>query len=538
MGAATLASRILGMVREMVFAHFMGDSKIAGAFTFAFMIPNLFRRLLGEGALTAAFIPLFKQKEKTEGEAEMWRAANATLSGLIASSCVLIAVVMLGLSVVLSIDAPGGLDGVRSASPDEVMVERFEPQFPQPGFLKAEDRLMLELVRIMFPYMLLVCVAALFMGILNARGYFFIPAMGALMLNVVMIASVLLAAPYFGETLGTQIFALAYGVLVAGVAQAAWQWPLMRKEGFRFRWVSPWKNETVRRVLTVMVPGMMGVAAFQFNVLITQGIASRIDLTINASFGYAVRLMELPQGIFGLSLATYLLPTLTGLAAEKKYPEFRATLGQGVGYLTFTNLIASILLFVLAEPIMRLIFERGAFDAGATQRAAFALASLAPGLIAFSMVNVLARAFFALGDTRTPMLISAFCLLVNVVFTLALVFPFRQGGLGMANSLTSMLNMGLLFYALRRKLKFLDLTILKQTAWNLLGSGIVAAQVAWWSHRGWDRWIGHEHLYGRLGAVFVPAALAGLAYWLILLWLKAPQARDFWRLIQGRWSRQ
>jgi len=195
---------VLGMVREIVYARFMGDGRVAGAFLLAFTIPNLFRRLLGEGALTAAFIPLFKEKEKTAGEAEMWRAANAVISGLVVAAAVIIGLVLAGVSLALAA-----------------------------GDFTGETRLMLELLRWMFPYMLLVCLAAVFMGMLNARGYFFIPAMGATMLNVVMIASVLWLAPRMGPTLETQIFGLALGVLVAGVAQAAFQLPTLRREGFR-----------------------------------------------------------------------------------------------------------------------------------------------------------------------------------------------------------------------------------------------------------------------------------------------------------------
>ena len=166
LAAATLASRVLGLAREMVYAGFMGDKRVAGAFKFAFMIPNLFRRLLGEGALTAAFIPIFKEKEKTHGEVEMWRTANAVISGLVVAACVIISVAMIGISIALAVHQFG-----------------------------KNTELMLQLLRVMFPYMLLVCLAAAFMGMLNARGHFFIPAMGATMLNVVMIASVLWLAP-------------------------------------------------------------------------------------------------------------------------------------------------------------------------------------------------------------------------------------------------------------------------------------------------------------------------------------------------------
>ncbi|MGC9943139.1 MAG: murein biosynthesis integral membrane protein MurJ [Verrucomicrobiota bacterium] len=498
MAIATLTSRLLGLVREIVYAQFMGDTPVAGVFKFAFTVPNLFRRLLGEGALTAAFIPIFKEKEKTHGEVEMWRAANAVISGLVITASAIIGLVMLGLSLALAVH-----------------------QFSE------KTELMLRLLRVMFPYMLLVCVAAALIGMLNARGHFFIPAMGATMLNIVMIASVLFLAPHMGTHLSEQIFALAYGVLAAGVAQAAFQLPTLWHEGFRYHWVSPWKNETVRLVVTRMVPGTIGVAAFQINVMLVQVLAVWIDPRINASFDYAVRLMELPQGMFGISLATYLLTALSGLAVDKNYPEFRSTLRQGLSSLLFANLIAAVLLVSLAQPIIRLLFEHGdKFTALSTQRAAFALVCLAPGLIAFSTVNVLARAFFALGDTKTPMKISFFCLALNLVIAALLIKPLRQGGLGLANTVTSVVNVGLLSFALRKKLVRLDMQPLRKTLLPLLLITLVAGLIAWEGWRLWEAKLGHQNLGLKLGAVFVPALIAGAFYWLAALALKIPAAKE------------
>src|SRR5437868_6594133 len=192
MGFATFLSRLLGMARETVYASFMGAGPVAGAFKMALMIPNLFRRLLGEGALTAAFIPIFKEKEKTQGEVEMWRAANSVLSGLIVAAGVISILVVLGISLVLNGDYL---------------------------WLKDDTRLMLHLSGIMFPYMLLACAAAVLMGMLNARGHFFVPAMGSAVLNIVLIATVVCVAPFFGANLEKQIVILAFGVLAAGVAQ-------------------------------------------------------------------------------------------------------------------------------------------------------------------------------------------------------------------------------------------------------------------------------------------------------------------------------
>jgi putative peptidoglycan lipid II flippase len=505
MALATLTSRILGMVREMVYANFMGDGWVASAFALAFQIPNLFRRLLGEGALTAAFIPVFKEKEKLHGEVEMWRAANAVISGLVIAASAVIALAMLGLSLALA-------------------VHEFKP----------ETELMLRLLRFMFPYLLLVCLTAIFMGMLNARGFFFIPALGATMLNVVMIASVLWLAPHYGNKLPDQIFALALGVLVAGVAQGAFQLPALWRNGFVYRWVSPFKDETVRLVVRRMVPGAIGLAAFQLNVLLTGLISFWVDPHIVASFNYAVRLMELPQGMFGISLATFLLPTLAGLAADKNFPEFRNTLRQGLSTLLFANLIAAILLVVLAHPIVRLLFERGEFSPDSTRRAALALICLAPGLVAFSTVNILVRAFYALGDTRTPMKISIACLALNLAVSAALVVPLRQGGLGLANTLSSAVNVGLLGFALRKKLARLDMEPLQKSFLPLSLAGAVAALIAWLGWHGWEARLGHATIALRMGAVFAPACAAGLAYWLLALALHLPAAKEIWALVRHR----
>src|SRR5947207_3018525 len=485
MAGATLTSRVLGVVREMVYASFMSNTWVASAFQLAFSVPNLFRRLLGEGALTAAFIPIFKQKEIKEGEAEMWRAANAVISGLVTAAAAVTALAVLGISLALAA-----------------------------GQFREETRLMLLLLRMMFPYMPLVCLAAVLIGMANARGHFFVPALGAALLNVVMIASVLLLAPHMGHTLPSQIRGLAIGVVLAGLAQAFFQLPSLHREGYAYAWVSPWRDPTVRDVVRKMLPGSIGVAAFQINVLVISFASFWFEPTIVATFNYSVRLMEFPQGMFGISLATYLLPTLSSVAAEKKFPEFRQTLGQGLSYLAFANLIAAAIALALAEPIVRLIFERGKFTPDATHRVALALACLAPGLLMFSMSNILARAFYALKDIRTPVAISVFCLILNLGFALWLIHPYREAGLAVANTLSACFNVALLIYSLRRKLTRLGLAGLARTLLVLVPAAVltggVAALLGWL----WDSKLGHATLPLKLGAVFVPGAIAGLVYWL------------------------
>jgi putative peptidoglycan lipid II flippase len=507
-GAATMASRVLGLVRDQSFAAFMGTHGVAAAFSYAFMVPNLFRRLLGEGALTAAFIPIFKAKEKNEGEAAMWQSANAVISGLLVVAPAIVAAAVAIISLLLFL--PVGWD--------------------------KDTHLMFRLMQLMFPYMMLACLGAIFMGILNARGHFFVPALSPAILNVVLIASVWLVAPHFGATVRTQVFALAFGVLVAGVAQAVFQMPTMHKEGFRYRWVSPWKDPTTHEVVAKMIPSAVGVAAFQVNVMLTQTMAFGESKDIVAEFFYAVRLMELPQGVFGLSLATFLLPTLSGLAVEKNFHQFRATLRQAVGHLMFVNLLASVLLFTMAEPIIRLLFERGKFDAHSTDQVSLALVCLAPGLVCFSLVNIFVRAFYAVNDITTPMRISIFSLTINVIFTAFFLFALHlgPGSLGVANTLSSICNLSLLIFALRKKLSTLEMDEMTAQYPRLAIAGLIAGGAAWTGRLLWTGHLGHHSLALKLGEVFVPMIVATVLYFGAGLVLKIPSAGEILRMALGK----
>ena len=505
MAAAAMISRVLGMVREIVYSHFMGDKWVASAFVNAFLMPNLFRRLLGEGALTGSFIPIFKEKEKNSTPAEMWRAVNAVVCGLVVVAGAVVGLAILGLSISLAM-----------------------------GHHTAESDLMLRLTRLMFPYMLLVCVAAIFMGILNARGHFFIPAMGTAVMNVVLICSVWFLAPRMGAELHQKIYGLAIGVLLAGVAQVVFQWPTLRREGFRLQWVTPWSDPTVRRVARQMIPGTVAVATYQLNVVITQNFAFWVDRTLPASFNYAVRLMELPQGVFGATLATVLLPLLSGLAVEKKYDEFRGAMRQGLEHLIFINLLASVLLVILGESMIRLLFQHGAFDEASTAGSTLALVWLAPGLLLFSINNIFARAFFALGDTKTPVRISVFCMVVNLILALALVRGMRQGGLALANSTSAAVNCGLLVYALRRRLGHLDLSRLRGTLVPAIGAVVVAGAVAWGLRHWWVGAVGHVGVVTRLGEVFVPIAGATLVYFAITWKFRVAAALEMGNMVLKR----
>lgn len=506
---ATLLSRVLGFLRETAYSGFFGLTPEASAFYLAFTFPNLLRRLLGEGALTAVFVPVFKQQEREQGLEETWRGAAAVVSAVFLACSVAVLLGILGTSA-----------------------------FVEWGHLEARRELMLRLLRVMLPYSIFVCVAAVFVGMLNTRGRYFLPALGTAMLNVVMIASVYLVAPRFGPTLDRQVYGLAVGVVIAGIVQAAFQLPALRASGFRLRWKNPFNDPTVREVARRMVPATVGVAAYQINVVLTQFIADHQASYVVASYNYAVRLMELPQGVVGVSLAVYLLTELSGLATEKKYQEFRGVLREGMLHVAFLNALATVLLFVLATPIVRLLFEHGRFHPVDTERTTFALQCLVPGLVAFSLNNIIGRAFYALGDTTTPMRIGVFCLGVNVLLVALLAVPFRQGGLGIANSISALVNTGLLVYALRRKLPRFGFGEMTAPLLRMLGLSGVACAFAWMAHRAWEAQLGHVGIWRQAGAVFLPALLASAAYLAGALALRMPQAQELVSLVSRRLGRK
>lgn len=505
MAGATLISRILGLGREMCYARFMGDSKVAGAFLLAFMIPNLFRRLLGEGALTAAFIPIFKDKEINEGKEAMWRSANAVVSGLVVFATLIIGLVLGVVSAVLAW-----------------------------GELAENTKLMLELLRWMFPYMMFVSLAAVVMGMLNSRGHFFVPALAPALMNVVLIISVLVFAPMIKGGMDKKIFALAVGVLVAGMAQFLFQLPLLRKEGFRWHWVSPWRNKMVSGVVGKMVPAAIGAAAFQINLVATTCMGFWVADHVVASFSYAVRLMELPQGLFGVSLAAFLLPALSSLKAENKHDEFKATLAEGLWHVIYINILMMCLLMVLAEPMVRLLFERGEFTADSTRHVSYALKCLAPALVFYSISGIMIRAFYARGDVKTPMKISLLCLVLNLGLVAALIFsdffPMdqKQGAFGIANSLTACVTVILLGLAFERRWGRLDLggvTGRRSSLAVLLGvvlSSATAMGMAYFTQLSW----GIEGLWAQLGGVLVPMATAGAVYFGLGVLIGVPTVQD------------
>lgn len=427
-GLATITSRILGLARETVMAYYFGANDAADAFRVASRIPNLVRDLFAEGAMSAAFVPTFTRQLTLQGRERSWHLANSVINALL---------IITGVIVVLGIIFADSL--VRLYAPDFSAV---------PGKIE----LTIYLARIVLPFLTLVAVAAVLMGMLNSLGHFFIPALSPAMFNVAGILISIAFIPYAGA-LGVQpITIVAIATLVGGIGQLVIQWPPLRQEGFRYRPVVDFKDEGLRRMLLLMGPGTIGMAATQINVFVNTQLATGQGTGAVSWLDYAFRLMYLPIGLFGVSIATAATPAISRLVAQQDFVRIRSTIANALGLMFFLNLPASVGLIVLARPIIAMIFERGRFTPADTMNTASALQLYAIGLIGYSVVRIISPTFYALGRSRIPVIVSAASVLVNIALNLTLVRVLGFRGLALGTSITAILNAALQMFILRREI--------------------------------------------------------------------------------------
>jgi putative peptidoglycan lipid II flippase len=439
---AVMASRVLGLGREMVFAYFFGASKsyATDAFVMAFRIPNLLRDLFAEGALSSAFVPVFSDYLVKKDEKEAFRLSNLVTTTLI---------LILGMLVVLGIIFAPQIVGVFASGFKET-----------PG--KFEDTVYL--TRIMMPFILLVALAAQSMGILNARGRFGVPALSSSFFNIGSIVggiifAALLTDPTFSHPLRAikenpreGIIGMAYGVLIGGFLQYAVQWPSLRRAGFRYRPMLSFSDPGVRRIFKMMGPAVIGTAAVQVNILINSNFASSIPGNGPVAWlQYAFRFMQFPIGVFGVAIATATLPAISKSAALKEMGHFRETLASSIRLAFLLTIPSAVGLIVLGKPIIALIYQRGDFTAFDTDHTAGALAFYAIGLVGYSAIKILAPAFYALDDARTPMTISLLMIAINFFMNWALVGTLQERGLALSTSTVALLNFALLYSIMSRR---------------------------------------------------------------------------------------
>ncbi|MGE4503989.1 MAG: murein biosynthesis integral membrane protein MurJ [Desulfovibrionaceae bacterium] len=420
---ATLVSRVFGFVRDVIVAFALGAGAMADAFFVAFRIPNLLRRLFGEGSLTMAFVPVFAQVRAEQGEQAAQAMARSALAWL--------AAILVGVTLVVECFAGG-------------LVWAIAPGFTDDPALYAATTLLL---RICFPYIILISGVALCMGILNASGHFLGPALAPVLLNVALITASL-AGYYLGLPVAV---CLAWGVLAGGVLQWQLQQPFLRRQGFTWRGAWTWRDAGVRRMAWLMLPTVFGAAVYQLNILLGTLLASFLPEGSVSYLYYADRLVQFPLGVFGVAVSTAALPSLAALVAEGDDPAYLATLRSALGLTLFVALPATAGLAALAGPIIDLLFGRGAFTPQAVAATSTALVAYAAGLPFIAASRPLVSAFYARQDTRTPVRVAVLCLLLNVCLGWALMLPLGHVGLALAVSISSAANAVLLGLALRRK---------------------------------------------------------------------------------------
>ncbi len=513
-GLAVLCSRVLGLAREQVFAALFGGGRIMDAFTIAFRIPNLLRDLFAEGALSTAFVTTFSKTIATEGEAPAWRLAN--------KAATLTAVTLSAITVLGVLFAPW-LVGVLA-----------------PGFAGEKAALTVTLTRVMYPFILLVSLAALVMGMLNARNVFGVPAMASSFFNLgSIVAGVALGYwldPHFGAR---AILGLAVGTLIGGALQFGVQLPALRRLGYRFHPDFHWRDAGVRSILRLMGPSVIAASTTQVNVLINSVFASQLGDGPTFWLTVAFRLMQLPLGIFGVALGTVALPLLARLAATGQQAVFRSELARGMRIAFLMTIPASVGLIVLAEPIISVLYQHGRFTAHETAESAGALRYYALGLCGYAALKVLVNAFYALDRRRTPMVVSFIAvgvnLLLNWIFTVRLGWGHR--GLAFSTACVATSNFLILYFLMRSHLGRLESRAMAALLARVALASLVLLAVAW---GGGQLLLGDwavEAFWPKLASLALVIACAAAAFFVCAAALGIGEVQELRRALERRLRR-
>jgi putative peptidoglycan lipid II flippase len=477
-GIATMTSRLLGLVRDVVLAGLFGAGDAMDAFRIAYRLPNVMRDLFAEGALSAAFVPTFTRAIAQGDRPAAWRLGSNVIT------------VSLLVSGVVS------LAGMLLAAP---LVQLYAEGFRHvPGKIELTVRL----TRIMFPFLAMVTTATVMMAMLNALHRFFIPALSPAMFNVATIICALVAVPLSPHLGIDPIIAIAVGTLVGGLGQVLLQWPALRREGFRYHPVVDIRDPGLRDIARLMVPGAAGLAALQINLLVNSWLAAGLGTGAVSWLDYAFRLIYMPIGLFGVSIATASLPTISGHAADGNDPGIRQAVSSALRMMLVLNVPAAIGLLVLATPIVRLIFERGRFTEADTAATAAALLCYAPGLIGYSVVKLVSPAFYALGNSRIPVISSAASVAFNIAVNLMLVRSLGHSGLALGTAAAALLNAAVLLVLLRARLGGLDGRRLMVASAKISFASIAMGVAAYYGERALHIPFGGIHLVTQAARVF------------------------------------
>lgn len=440
-GGATFCSRILGFIRDITLANLFGANASADAFYIAYRIPNLLRELFAEGSMSSAFIPVFTEYHSTRSKHETWELASAAFTTL--------------LTLVTFVTLMGII-----AAPSIVWLLA-------PGLHEQANQLATTtlLTQIMFPYLLFVSLAALAMGILNSLRSFAVPALAPVFFNLCVIFFAVAISPFFEQA----IVAVAIGIVVGGLAQFLMQLPSLRKKDFLFSWNFHPRHPGVKRMGTLLIPSLLGLAVTQINLTVSTILASYFQGGPTYLF-YGMRLIQFPLGIFGVAMATAILPSLSSQAARGAIDELRETVNFGLRMVLFIILPSMIGLILLRTPIIHLFFEHGAFSAMDTIGTASALFGFSIGLWAFASYRILATAFYSLQDTRTPAIVAVVSVIMNIGLSLWLMQPLQHTGLALAAGLAAIGNTLILMIILGNRLQGL--------LWRKLGTSLFRTGMA------------------------------------------------------------
>ena len=454
-----MTSRILGLVRDQVLAYFFGAGDAMDAFRIAFRLPNVLRDLFAEGALSAALVPTFSRSLASGDRAAAWCLASNVINVLLLTAG---AVVIAGIAFA------------------EPLVELYASGFRD---VPGKIALTIRLTRLMFPFLALMTTAAVLMAMLNALHRFFVPALSPAMFNVATIVCAVIAVP-LAQPLGIEpIMAIAAATLIGGFGQILLQWPVLRRQGFRYQTVLDIHDPSMREVGRLMVPGVVGLAAVQINLFVNSWLAAGLGTGAVSWLDYAFRLMYMPIGLFGISIATASLPTISGHAESRNDPGLRQAVSSGLRMMLMLNVPATLGLLVLATPIVRLIFERGRFTPADTAATAAALVCYSPGLMGYSAVKLMSPSYYALGNSRVPVIASAASIAFNITLSFVLVRSLGHRGLALGTAAGALLNASVLLVMLRMRLGGLDGRRLLTAAAKISLASIAMALAAYYAER-------------------------------------------------------
>jgi putative peptidoglycan lipid II flippase len=504
---AVLTSRITGLVREMVMAALFGAGKAYDAFTIGFRIPNLTRDLFAEGALSSAFVPVF-----TEYLSKRSKQEAAALANLVATALIVIVGTFCALGVI------------------------FAPQLVElvaPGVANVPGKfeMAVTMTRIMFPFLLLVALAAQAMGILNACNQFGVPATASTFFNIGSLVVGLSLGYLLGPRFGIEpIYGMAWGVVFGGALQLFWQVPSLRRSGFHFHPKLDWKDPGLMRILRLMGPAILGNAAVQVNVMVNTNFASQIHDPVRGPdgpvswLGYAFRFMQLPIGIFGVAISSATLPAISRSVAHGDMDEFRRTLSRSVAMVFLLTIPSAVGLMVLREPIIGAIYQIGKFKQYDTEQTGLALACYAIGLAGYAAIKVVNPAFYALDDARTPMIVSLVSIIINLSMASTLIhgFGLRHYGLALSTSTVAMFSAVALFWVMKNRVGGLYGRSLLDSTLKVFVGALAMGLTVWASSSGIRAIFGISKL-ARLTDLAISIPIGLVAYYTVCRVLRVPE---------------